>query len=158
LLWEVAKAGKPHLEAIAAEADLTPTQAWSVKVLAAAEPPTMSALAASLSCDASSVTAIVDRLEDRGFVERRPAAHDRRVKVLVLTAAGRALHDVLAARMEQAPPVIANLTSSEQRALRDLLRRALAALEPASSRADRAAHAARPPRKRKARDADAIMR
>ncbi len=149
MLWEVAKAGKPHLDAIAAEADLTPMQAWSVKLLAAGEPPTMSALAASLSCDASSVTSIVDRLEDRGFVERRPAVRDRRVKVLVLTAAGKALHAALASRMEQAPPVIANLTGADQRTLRDVLRRALAAHEPAAHRTDQAAHAARPPKRRR---------
>jgi len=106
---------------------LTALQAWALKILANAERPVaMSDLAASLACDASSVTQIVDRLEARGFVERRPAEHDRRVKVLVLTAPGKASHDRLASRMEQAPPLIAALSVQDQRALRDILRRALA--------------------------------
>ena len=37
------------------------------------EPKPMSELAAALRCDNSNVTGIVDRLEDRGLVERRPA-------------------------------------------------------------------------------------
>ena len=128
LLWELSKASKPHLEAIASGAGLTALQAWSLRILAGAERPTaMSDLAASLACDASSVTAIVDRLEGRGFVERRPAEHDRRVKVLVLTPSGKALHERLAGRMEQAPPLIAALSLQDQRALRDILRRALSA-------------------------------
>ena len=48
----------------------------------------MSALAAALQCDNSNVTGIVDRLEAQGLVERRPAAHDRRVKTLVVTTEG----------------------------------------------------------------------
>ena len=48
----------------------------------------MSSLAGMLFCDASNVTGIVDRLEARGLIERRPAAQDRRVKLLALTPAG----------------------------------------------------------------------
>jgi DNA-binding MarR family transcriptional regulator len=127
-MFELSKASKPHIEAIAADLDLTPMQAWTLKLLAVGEPSTMSELAAALSCDASNVTAIVDRLESRGFVERTPAGHDRRVKVLLVTANGRIAHARLAERMEQAPPAIAKLSLADQRLLRDVLRRALESL------------------------------
>ena len=51
----------------------------------------MSRLADTLSCDASNVTGLVDRLESRGLVRRQPSAEDRRVKVLQLTPAGSRL-------------------------------------------------------------------
>jgi DNA-binding MarR family transcriptional regulator len=130
LIFELSKASKPHIEAIAADFDLTPMQAWTLKLLVADEPSTMSELASALSCDASNVTAIVDRLESRGFVERRAAGHDRRVKVLRVTESGKVAHARLAARMEQAPPAIANLSLADQRLLRDVLRRAVETLAP----------------------------
>jgi len=129
-MYELTKASKPHLEAIAADFDLTPMQAWTMKLLLVKEPATMSEVASALCCDASNVTGIIDRLETRGFVERTSAGHDRRVKVLKVTESGRAVHARLVARMEQAPPAIANLSLSDQRLLRDVLRRALDSLEP----------------------------
>nr|WP_207929076.1 MarR family winged helix-turn-helix transcriptional regulator [Actinomadura sp. 6K520] len=51
-------------------------------------PAPMRQLAARLRCDASHVTGIVDGLERRGLVERRPAPDDRRVKHLVPTGEG----------------------------------------------------------------------
>ena len=90
---------------------------------------TMSELADSLGCDASNVTSIVDRLESRGFVERRPSAMDRRVKELALTPAGAETHDRIAVRMQQPPPPIDNLSTADQEQLRDILRRALDSIE-----------------------------
>jgi DNA-binding MarR family transcriptional regulator len=52
---------------------------------------TMSELADQLSCDASNVTQIVGRLEDRGLVRREPDPDDRRVKRVAITPAGRKL-------------------------------------------------------------------
>ncbi len=83
----------------------------------------MSALAELLHCDNSNVTGIVDRLESRGLVERRPAEHDRRVKHLIVTEAGTALREQVGARMNQPPPGFENLTAEEQRRLATLLRK-----------------------------------
>ncbi len=85
----------------------------------------MSALATMLGCDASNVTSIVDRLESRGFVERRSAENDRRVKALVMTASGVDLQARVIERMRQPPPAIANLSARDQQALCELLGRAL---------------------------------
>ena len=86
----------------------------------------MSELAERLHCDNSNVTGIVDRLEDRGLVERRPAEHDRRVKMLAITPAGADIRARLAERLEVPPEPLARLSADDQRALRDIMRRAFA--------------------------------
>jgi DNA-binding MarR family transcriptional regulator len=128
-MWEVFKASRPYVEATMAEFDLTPLQAYALKHLSTEEPLAMNALADAMACDASNVTWIADRLEERGLVERRSLPHDRRVKALVVTPAGLALQKRVHARMEEPPPPIANLTRAEQRTLRDILDHALDALE-----------------------------
>jgi DNA-binding MarR family transcriptional regulator len=127
-MWELFKASKPYLEAVAGEFELSPQQMFAVKHLSNDVPMTMSDLASALGCDASNVTAIVDKLEARGFVERKSASYDRRVKALSVTPAGVALQEQISARSQQAPPGIERLCAEDQRALRDLLRRALATL------------------------------
>jgi DNA-binding MarR family transcriptional regulator len=122
---EVYKASRPYIEAVAAEFDLTPQQAYALKQLSTERPRAMSELAEAMVCDASSITWIVDRLEARGLVERRSTEHDRRVKALVITKEGAALQRRLIVRMQQPPPALANLSRDDQRALRDILRRAL---------------------------------
>ena len=67
--------------------DLSPAQCHVLHLLDPADAVTMGRLAATLSCDASNVTGLVDRLEANGLVLRRPAGHDRRVKVVELTSA-----------------------------------------------------------------------
>jgi len=56
----------------------------------AAEPHTLRALAEWLAADAPYVTLMVDDLERRGLVRRKPHPEDRRSKLVQLTAAGRA--------------------------------------------------------------------
>jgi DNA-binding MarR family transcriptional regulator len=85
----------------------------------------MSALAERLICDASNVTGIVDRLEVRGLVERRSAEGDRRVKALTITPAGVELRGVVMEIMSEPPAAIAALSPIDQRALRDILARAV---------------------------------
>jgi len=125
LVYELFQANKPFMAALMAEFDLTPLQGWALKLLNVTQPLTMSDLADALGCDASNVTSIVDRLESRGFVERRPSAMDRRVKELALTAAGSEVHEQIVERMHQPPPPIGNLSQADQEQLRDILRRAL---------------------------------
>jgi DNA-binding MarR family transcriptional regulator len=78
-----------------------------------------------MHCDNSNVTGIVDRLEERGLVERRSADHDRRVKLIALTPQGKELREELNRRLAEPPEPIAKLSASDQRALRDILTRAL---------------------------------
>jgi DNA-binding MarR family transcriptional regulator len=89
------------------------------------QPKPMSELAIALRCDNSNVTGIVDRLEDRGLVERQPAEHDRRVKMLSITPRGIEVRAGLSARLAEPPEPLAGLSIEDQRALRDIMRRAL---------------------------------
>ena len=112
--------------AIASEFELAPAQLGALKALDPDDPVPMRDLAHALACDNSNVTGIIDRLEDRGLVERRAAPHDRRVKMLVVTPAGAEVRARVKARMEEAPEALKRLSASEQEQLRDLMRKALA--------------------------------
>ena len=125
LMHALFHASRRRFLAIASEFELSPPQVRALGVLDPDRPVPMSDLAEALHCDNSNVTGIVDRLEDRGLVERRSAAHDRRVKMLVVTARGAEVRDRLAERLEEAPPPLARLGPEDQRALRDIMRRAL---------------------------------
>lgn len=110
---------------IANEAELSPPQMGALLHLDPGRPLPMSDLADALACDNSNVTGIVDRLEARGLVERRPDERDRRVKMLALTDAGAEVRARVHERMGQPPPAIAGLSAADARTLRDVLRRAL---------------------------------
>ena len=114
-----------HLPALAAELELSPAQCHLLNVIEPDRPIPMGQLAGALSCDASNVTGLVDRLESRGLVERRPSAEDRRVKVLRLTPLGAKLRAALVERMTSPPPTLGRLSRADQRALAKILRRLL---------------------------------
>ena len=124
-MFELIHLSKRRFMAIASEFELSPPQVMALRQLDPDEPKPMSELALALRCDNSNVTGIVDRLEDRGLVERRPAAHDRRVKMLSITARGAEVRAGLAARLDEPPEPLAGLSLEDQRALRDIMRRAL---------------------------------
>ncbi|MCP9945919.1 MarR family transcriptional regulator [Streptomyces somaliensis] len=116
-------------EQAAARHALTGAQARVLGLLAL-EPLPMRRIAASLRCEPSNVTGIVDRLEARGLVERRPDPADRRVKLAAPTEEGRATARRLRDALDFAREPLAGLTRAERALLRDLLRRMLG--EPAA--------------------------
>ena len=128
LFFEIGMTQRVKTGAALAELGLGFAQAHALRMLDPDEPIAMSALAERLFCDASNVTGLVDRLEARGLVERRSAENDRRVKALTLTPAGVALRDQVLAVMSEPPEAIAALAAADQRALRDILARAVANL------------------------------
>ncbi|MCX7619483.1 MAG: MarR family transcriptional regulator [Acidimicrobiales bacterium] len=85
------------------------------------QPRSMRELAEELAYDASHITAIVDRLEERGLVERRMDSQDRRVKRIALTRSGRAVHNRLARKLIRDLPILGRLSVPQRRQLRDLL-------------------------------------
>jgi MarR family transcriptional regulator, organic hydroperoxide resistance regulator len=129
LLWRLMQANKPRLMALAQELGLAPMQLHALRLIEPGVEVPMSSLAGKLFCDASNVTGIVDRLEARGLIERRPAENDRRVKLLVLTDAGNRMRSIAERQLMQPPPEIAALPLEHSRALRDALRVAMAARE-----------------------------
>ena len=123
LLQELLSAQRDHVARIAADLELSPAQLHALGMLEPGSPRAMSELAQCLRCDNSNVTGIVDRLEARGLVERRPGEHDRRTKLVGLTPDGVALRRRLRARLAEPPPQLAGLAGEDAQALRDLLRR-----------------------------------
>lgn len=121
LFWEI----RPRMIRVASEFGLTPPQLFALRTLDPDHPLPMRELAAQLHCDSSNVTGLVDGLAAQGLVLRREAEHDRRVRMLVVTERGAEVRDRLQAAMQTVPPEIAALSVADQRALRDVLRRAL---------------------------------
>lgn len=108
-------------EEAAAERALTGAQAKLLSLLSL-EPLPMRKLAQKLKCEPSNVTGIVDRLEARGLVERRPDPDDRRVKVAAATEEGRRVARGLRESLRFAREPLAGLSEGERVALRDALR------------------------------------
>jgi MarR family transcriptional regulator, organic hydroperoxide resistance regulator len=125
LFFEIGMDHRGRVGSALNELGLTFAQAHALRLLDPERPLPMSALADRLFCDASNVTGIADRLESRGLVERRSAEADRRVKALTLTAAGVELRGRVMELMSEPPEAIASLSVADQRALRDILGRAV---------------------------------
>ncbi len=123
---------KQRFFAMAQEFELAPQQMIALRMLGAG-PRKMSELAQALFCDNSNVTGIVDRLEERGLVRREAAEGDRRVKLLVLTKEGERMRVEITKRMAEPPPPIASLSEKDQRALRDILKRAVESISDAEA-------------------------
>ena len=111
----------PFLE-IAREHDLRPPAFGVLRLLD--RPLAMGEIAASLNCDNSIVTGLVVGLEEKGLARRQSAEHDRRVKLIALTAEGGRLRRRLMRAVEVPPEWIQGLSAADQRALRAILARA----------------------------------
>lgn len=69
--------------------DLNPPLFRVLNLVAAAEGRSQQAIAVAIEIPPSRMVALVDELEQRGLVERRPEPEDRRVRALFLTAKGK---------------------------------------------------------------------
>ena len=90
----LSKLGFHSASQFAAELDplgIHPGHFAMLRMIAAAGGMSQQALAEMLQLPASRMVGLVDELQDRGLVQRRRSADDRRVNALHLTAAGRRL-------------------------------------------------------------------
>ncbi|MFI6204902.1 MarR family winged helix-turn-helix transcriptional regulator [Streptomyces sp. NPDC051041] len=126
LIGEVVARFHADYEEAAAEHALTGAQARLLSLLSL-EPLPMRKLARRLKCEPSNVTGLVDRLEARGLVERRPDPADRRVKLAAATQEGRRVARSLRESLRFAREPLAGLSEGERVALRDALRRMVGA-------------------------------
>jgi DNA-binding MarR family transcriptional regulator len=101
-----------------------------LRAVAAGDGEAQNALAERLHISPSWMVAVVDELEKRDLLERRPHARDRRVRNLHLTAAGRKLLRQAERQAEQFDRQVADqLGEPELEQLLDLLDRVAAGLE-----------------------------
>jgi MarR family transcriptional regulator, organic hydroperoxide resistance regulator len=110
-------AQREHLPSLGQEFELSPVQCHVLHLIEPERPLPMGRLAETLGCDASNVTGLVDRLEARGLIERRPSADDRRVKVIQLTPTGSRLRAQLLRRMTGGSCPLSRLSRNQQRSL-----------------------------------------
>lgn len=119
-LLDLSRRMHANFEATTAALGLTPAEGHVLHRLDAPAP--MRAMADSMCCDASYITAIADRLETHGLVTRENDPADRRVRQLVLTARGRALREQLLAEIHATTPALICLDSAQREAMASLLR------------------------------------
>ncbi|MFE9577132.1 MarR family winged helix-turn-helix transcriptional regulator [Nocardia sp. NPDC006044] len=98
---------------------LTYSQAKLLGLLA--EPRAMRELAEALSCDASNITLLIDRLEQRGLVERHVDQTDRRVKKVVATTEGIAIARQVREEMHGVRAALDALSPARRRSLQSIL-------------------------------------
>ncbi len=118
-LFAVVRRLRQHATELAADYDLSFLQLRALWRLE--QPLPTGTLAEQLGLDRSNVTSVVDGLEGRGLVTRQPHHEDRRVKLLVLTDAGRLTRAALDERMFATLTVFDDLTGPERRQLVALL-------------------------------------
>ena len=126
LFFQLMMKNRARFAAVNEELQLGPLHGHLLHVLDEQGPLSMSDVAERVFCDPSYVTAMVDRLEARGLVERQPHERDRRVKLLAVTPAGRELHKRFHELMSDPPDGVKALPEADRKALRDILRRAAA--------------------------------
>ncbi|SCF44132.1 MarR family winged helix-turn-helix transcriptional regulator [Micromonospora mirobrigensis] len=119
-IMHVASAMRHYQDEEIAALGLTPAVARALDELDPDRPLPARDLAEQLRCDRSNVTALVDKLERAGLVERRVDRADRRQKTLVVTEAGRAMRDRVRRVMSDSR-LLAGLTPDELATLRELV-------------------------------------
>ncbi len=124
LIGEVVARYHEEYDEAAAKHSLTGAQARVLTLLSGEALP-MRRIAKKLKCEPSNVTGIIDRLETRGLVERKPDPADRRVKLAAVTEDGRRTADLLRDSLDFAREPLGELSNDERTALRDLLKRML---------------------------------
>lgn len=103
---------------------VTPVQYGVLRCLWDENGQTVKQLADRLSLDSSTMTGILDRMEQKGLIVKQPDPRDRRALQVVLTERGQSLEAPLTLVIEEANrKALQNLDDSEKEILKDLLQR-----------------------------------
>lgn len=122
--WGVAR----QLRALSRETlspwDITPSHSRALSVLMRHGVMRLSELSDHLRIAARSTTEVVDRLQERGLIERRPDPHDRRATLVALTPSGiRVSQAINSARDAEAERFFGVLSETDRTRLAGLLRK-----------------------------------
>ena len=102
----------------------TPAHAGIVRIIAATPGLSQQELAAKLGMYASRLVAVIDDLEERGLIERRPSNSDRRLYALHLTKSGKdQLSAIGVIAREHGRDLLEGLSDEERSTLTALLER-----------------------------------
>ena len=122
--WSVARQLRHTSQETLAPWDITPSQFRALRVLMRRGVMRLSELSEHLHIAARSTTEVVDALETRGLVERRPDPDDRRATLAVLTEHGTSVLDAIrAARGTEAQRAFGRLSQADRAHLARILRK-----------------------------------
>ena len=107
--------------ALLRELGLTPGHLKALAVIHPDEPRPMGVMAEIMRCDASQMTWLIDRLEERELVERRTMPTDRRVKSIALTPRGIEVRRLILDKLFEPPEELLALPAASLEALREHL-------------------------------------
>lgn len=125
-LMQVAFRARHGLMELAESHQLTMVQLQALGIVKPGTAVPMNFMAAILLCDASNITGIVDRLLQRGLIERTEKPKDRRVKMISLTPEGETLRrQIFSEFHEYELPAFKSLTEKERECMRSILEKVL---------------------------------
>jgi len=105
------------------ELGLTPGHLKALAIMHPDEPRPMGVMADMMRCDASQMTWLVDRLEERRLVERRPMPTDRRVRTIALTPRGVEVRRLVLDKLFEPPEELVRLDAATLESLRGHLQK-----------------------------------
>lgn len=124
IVWKAYDALKEHAMKSIESLDMCVTDFGILELLLHKGPANINVLGDKLSLASGSITAAIDRLEQRQYLKRTPSPIDRRAKVIELTKKGRQLiqqsFDTHSIHMESA---VDGLTKKEREQLLELLKK-----------------------------------
>ena len=113
-----------HAQADVAQHDLTPTEFGVLELLYQRGPILLREIKQRVLVSSGGTTFLVDRLEERGFVERRDCPGDRRARYAALTPAGEKLvASMMPTHARAIAHAMSGLTVAEQREATALLKK-----------------------------------
>jgi DNA-binding MarR family transcriptional regulator len=122
LLHRAAQRMRAAMEEQAEQHDLHLRDYLVLTALGTLDQPTQLALGQALGVDKTTLTSLLDRLEQRGLVIRRPDPRDRRARLPEVTEAGRVLQTKVASALTRVEAgLLSGFTAAEQRSLRLML-------------------------------------
>jgi MarR family 2-MHQ and catechol resistance regulon transcriptional repressor len=135
VLWKASRALYAHADQSIASLDMCQSDFGVLEALLHKGPLPIKTLGQKVLLTSGSITSAIDRLEERGWVERSTDGNDRRSRIVRLTDAGRAtIRGAFAGHKKHMEAVVSSLDTQERTVLIGLLRRlgqdAQARLEP----------------------------
>jgi DNA-binding MarR family transcriptional regulator len=122
--WSVARQLRDTSQETLAPWDITPAYLRALRVLSRHGMMRLSELSDHLRIAPRSTTEVVDALESRGLVQRRPDPGDRRATLVELTDRGASILDAIrAARGTEAERVFGRLSQADRAHLARILRK-----------------------------------
>lgn len=122
--WSLARRLRHASRESMARWDINPSQARALRVLDRGGVMRPSELSERLGIAARSATEVIDDLEAKGLVQRRPDSNDRRATLVELTEGGRELGQrIRSARGSETDRIFAQLSETDRAHLSRILRK-----------------------------------